>query len=318
MIAKKRLNATEARFVVEQWAEGSLTAAEVYRMPILRDTNGKQWSLESIGRSGRGTYTLDDRESIRADKAMHAGLGIVLDSAHVSSTLGGYLAGGPAAAADRLDRLIADVSRIVPLELKRVRREELYAKIELTMDLVAEADYKPSEREAIVMLNSMQWQIAHRLGVAKRRRVLLGRSETAYAWTDANSWIAIDRRYLAKCVRTTSGFASLLLTIAHEYAHTGGDPLTHDGGFYERFHTFAHKAAELVDQLARSFAWRISKKLTKADERERAARARVQKVAAEIDAIDGVEPAKPKPARRKQVRNAPPRKAVPTTLPLFL
>lgn len=318
VIAKKRLNATEARFVVEQWAEGSLTATEVYRMPILRDTNGKQWSLESIGRAGLGNYALDDRESIRADKAMQAGLGIVLDSAHVGSVLGGYLAGGHSRAADRLDRLIAYVARIIPLKLKRVRREELYAKIELTHDLVAEADYKPSEREAIVMLNSMQWQIAHRLGVAKRRRVLLGRSETAYAWTDANSWIAIDRGYLARCVRTTSGFASLLLTIAHEYAHTEGDPLTHDASFYERFHTFAHKAAELVDQLARSFAWRISKKLTKADERERAARARVQKVAAEIDRIDGVEPAKPKPARRRQVRKVPPRKAAPATLPLFV
>lgn len=318
VITKKRFNANEARFVIEQWADGSLTAAEVYRMPILRDTNGKPWSLESVRRSGIGTYSLDEKESMRADKAMQAGIAVVLDSVHATSVFGGFLSGGHGGAVDRLDRLIADVSRVFPLELKWARRENLYSTLDVTQDLVADADYRPSERVAVDMLNTMQWMIAHKFGVKKRRRILLGRSDTAYAWTDANSWIAIDRKYLARSVRATSGFAELLLTLAHEYAHTEGDPRTHDGQFYERFHDFAHKAAGLVDDIARSFEKRLDGKRTKADERRRAAQERGVQIAAHIDAIDGVASPEPRPARRKKARAAEQPEVVPKTLPLFV
>jgi hypothetical protein len=64
---------------------------------------------------------------------------------------------------------------------------------------------------------------------------MAGSSDSAVAWTDGSSFIALERSYLATASRSIHGWADLVSTIAHEYAHVDSSR-NHDAEFYERFH----------------------------------------------------------------------------------
>lgn len=74
---------------------------------------------------------------------------------------------------------------------------------------------------------------------ATHRQIVAGKSDTAQAWTDGTSYIAIDRRQLRNIRK--SGAATLILLVAHEYGHTerSAGEHAHDFAFYQRFHDYA-------------------------------------------------------------------------------
>ena len=71
-----------------------------------------------------------------------------------------------------------------------------------------------------------------------RRSVMIGESDTAAAWTDGSSYIAVDRRQLDQIKRGPTGWIRLAALLLHEYTHGEADTGSHvhDRDFYKSVH----------------------------------------------------------------------------------
>lgn len=71
-----------------------------------------------------------------------------------------------------------------------------------------------------------------------KRRLFLGASDVALAWTDGSNDIHIDEKHLKKLKTGMAGMHEVMLTLLHEYSHnTGsGGSHNHDVTFYKMYH----------------------------------------------------------------------------------
>lgn len=70
------------------------------------------------------------------------------------------------------------------------------------------------------------------------RKLVVGESDKAMAWTDGASFIALDRKLLKLADQGIGGFSQICGVIAHEYCHYDSDLDSHyhDEEFFESFH----------------------------------------------------------------------------------
>jgi len=128
----------------------------------------------------------------------------------------------------------------------------LWGRTEYDNELVPACDYTATERVWVRVLASMaaavhQYVTRDDMGARRKgpRRIVIGRSQSACAWTDGEAYVAFDREYLRTTDMTVRGIARVASTLCHEYAHEaqsviGGDTCHHGTDFYVR-------QAELVD-----------------------------------------------------------------------
>lgn len=86
------------------------------------------------------------------------------------------------------------------------------------------------------------------------RKILVGESSSANAWTDGSTMIAIDRKFLARLTLSFGSFVDIGTLLCHEYCHEAPDTGTHLHGqeFYESFHeTVRRRMPEFVDRCMR-------------------------------------------------------------------
>jgi hypothetical protein len=71
-----------------------------------------------------------------------------------------------------------------------------------------------------------------------RRRLVVGTSTGANGWTDGQTYIALDRGFLANLKFDVQGFVELGRLLLHELCHHEPDTASHVHGaeFYEAFH----------------------------------------------------------------------------------
>lgn len=84
----------------------------------------------------------------------------------------------------------------------------------------------------------------------KRRKVCLGLSDVADAWTDGETYIALGRNFLRRLSFDASGFVELGRMMLHELCHGDPDTGTHTHGaeFYQEFHDQAYLIAHFTDR----------------------------------------------------------------------
>ena len=95
--------------------------------------------------------------------------------------------------------------------------------------IIPHKKYTKYERRIIAVLQGM--------GCWDSRQIVLGLSDTASGWTDAVSYIAIDREWLRRTKPTYGrAIATLMMLMAHEMAHDTDSRGTHVHGpeFYEK------------------------------------------------------------------------------------
>lgn len=85
------------------------------------------------------------------------------------------------------------------------------------------------------------------------RRLFLGRSDVAMAWTDGRKDIHIDEKLLKKLKTGLAGIHEVLLTILHEYCHNSGSggSHNHDVTFYKMYHDLSIHNQGKIQQAAR-------------------------------------------------------------------
>jgi len=101
------------------------------------------------------------------------------------------------------------------------------------------------ERAALTALTgAANWKLSMNLfreiGLQERQNRILhaGSSESADAWTDGKTMIAINRPLLKLADRGVTGFIDLMNLLAHEYTHDESDVASHehDHDFYQSYH----------------------------------------------------------------------------------
>lgn len=82
-----------------------------------------------------------------------------------------------------------------------------------------------------------------------RRRLVVGVSTGANGWTDGKTYVALDRRFLARLKFDVQGFLELGRLLLHELCHDDSDTGSHVHGaeFYQAFHDKAENLGGFVN-----------------------------------------------------------------------
>ncbi|WP_028492651.1 ATP-binding protein [Thioalkalivibrio sp. ALE19] len=89
------------------------------------------------------------------------------------------------------------------------------------------------------------------------RRIYFGVSETAEAWTDGETYIAIDREVVKELRRGYTGVVRVLNLLVHEYCHDSADLTghSHSPEFFELYHevTLSPSYGRMVQDLLKAY-----------------------------------------------------------------
>jgi hypothetical protein len=170
----------------------------------------------------------------------------------------------------------------VPIVNFDMLAEELDSK----MEQLSDKDLSPAETLWINLIRDCA------SAFPETRRYVVGQSESADGWTDAMTYVAINRPFLKRLQFSPAGFGELAALLLHELCHQEDDSRDHehDQEFYEMFHDRSAKGepARFVGHCITNLpkiADRLDRRLTRhqlrtADKVEEGARAVTKALAA--------------------------------------
>lgn len=142
-------------------------------------------------------------------------------------------------------------------------------------DYVNHSELDAAEKIAVSTIHSLSSNIVENLyadmdyqSVYKlQRRLKIGLSDVAEAWTDGRSYIALNRALLKEANKGFAGFMRISLIMLHEHCHKNDDmgDHAHDFEFYNDFHDFAisPQIGQLAANAARAYAQALNNKQIK-------------------------------------------------------
>lgn len=260
-LRKPRLDDAGRQNLIDQLIAREVRISEIDKLKLIRNSNGSYLTLKQIlGRSDKPVAfaPLGHRG---ADRAMASGVVTVIDEA----VLADFGVASPQEWATLMERLIQhdpkcwfQPPRIMPLE-------DIESNFDGFFNIIPEKDWKPVETIWMRALELADrdvcgWDAGIGYGhyvpdghITPRRKFVLGDSDLADAWTDGETYIAINRGFLAglknrdfrDCVR-------LAQLVMHEYCHresSAGDTHLHDATFYQNYHDMHETVANLANKL---------------------------------------------------------------------
>lgn len=116
--------------------------------------------------------------------------------------------------------------------------QSLQATINEQYDLLAEADLSVIEKVWLDVARCGFRTLSCNDYEDGSRKVAVGESEVADAWTDGLTYVALSRRFLRSMSMTAAGVTRVAMTLLHVACHDAPDTGEHEHGpeFYERFH----------------------------------------------------------------------------------
>jgi hypothetical protein len=117
-----------------------------------------------------------------------------------------------------------------------------------THSLVPNSEWTPKETAVVNAIQAEAWRICNSLTGSYdpngSRRIVIGLSGTAQGWTDGETYVAIERKWLAR--HLDLGIENCIQVgalVLHEFCHDEADAASHvhSPEFYEKFH---HAAIE--------------------------------------------------------------------------
>lgn len=280
-ISERKRSLTEG----ERWrlctlfSTGQMKPREAVEAPIFRDACGRYHSLARIAQRGAafarkltGTSTGD----LRGDKLMQFNMAFVLDLDYFEARF------RATTARDIVDKLFRpaikkfeEAGYDLYWNYEIVDFAEISRNIDESYQLVPEKQWTELEKAMLGAVGSAQPTMAQAFDVNPGyRRILLGTSGSASAWTDGKSYIAFDRKFLKELVPGIEGFTELGLVLLHELCHDVASTGTHLHGpeFYEMYHHVSHDSVpEFVAKITGYYSTRIKtagKRMTRRQLRE--------------------------------------------------
>lgn len=247
------LDDAQREMFASQLAAGELTIEELSDARIVTDVTGSHHPVTALTRlknNYSGQISIAPRGDRVAEMAHTRKLAFVVSSECAAR----FRCDTPKEFAAMIERVFA-ANGVRHQPFKAVERAAFDEVISSSHEPVKDGELSKAERLALKALRdanrvlyqqaswydaSYDWDKFQR-GRDGIRKVSVGVSDTALAWTDGVSNIWFDRRQLRKIKEGYDGMIQLAGILLHEYLHNGPDTGTHEHGveFYERFHDIA-------------------------------------------------------------------------------
>lgn len=280
---KFKLSEGERANVIARIVAGDMQPREAYKMQLFVDTTGKAWSAQSIKKRQFPQFSASFAGDPVADKLTASGQCLVFDSEVLA-----LFECGPEEVFTRYDFFgyYGEPPRAVGYA---------EAKAGLTGEVMAVAPHlwTPREREWLAVLEKMGYYLAP--SYKERRKLRIGTSDTAEAWTDGRSHVTFAREFLSRFRLTKYDAANapdlfkVALRLAGMYCHRGDSQKGHTDDYYRDFYDKAEQVAEAVKFVSSMLAPAAYKKLQERMKREVAAVRKAAGVAAEQESDVDVE-----------------------------
>ena len=311
-LKKTRLTEAERQNQAEQALAGEYGREELGDLKLITDVAGRHHRFDVLlgvadrhSQRNGNQIVIAKRGDQLAETAQKRGLCLAIaeetlerfdvsDGAELLACVGGLL--------DRAATHGRDFNTQRLKKIPVVTREELGKSISDDHAVLKDSELKPAEKrilEAIRYANTYVTSAVRAsplIEASGQRKIVLGVSETALAWTDGRSFIAFDRRYAQLVTRGYTGCFQLALTMLHEYLHDSADTgsHTHDFTFYEAFHEIAgDHEKDWIGRAATSMAKRFAHILEREDRKPTSAMLRqadvqqvVERTAPRVDLAD--------------------------------
>lgn len=263
---KVKLNDAERGMLVREFLAGELDFEEAASLRAITDVNGRTWPIDKllqIGHKFGGYLVVAARGDQMVETAQSRGVAFSIDE--------GTLERFGAADGDAFIARIKDAcllisskhdwrkytvaeTRILQLaalakdDITVVDRKFISSFVDSDHIALADGDLNVDQKSMLHAIEAALRELIQRLNRAgyedrrfEYRQVFLGKSETAYAWTDGTNSIWVDVEHARLLRRGYSGAYQVALTLLHEMLHSGPDTGTHqhDFSFYEDFHNLS-------------------------------------------------------------------------------
>jgi len=275
--AKKKTKLTDAErdMLVHDFLAGEAEIEDAANIRGLTDVNGRTWQIKKLAQipaKFAGRLVAAARGDQLAETAQLRGLAFCIDEATLErfgvSDLDSFMKRVAAAC----DAISARSSAYSAARMNLVRlaealrgditpstREDLSAFIDDDLIALTSADLNADEKLLLDSLTASMQAMTSALNSAgyedlafAPRRIHLGRSQTALAWTDGTANIWVDAEHARLLRRGYPGAYQIAQTLLHEMLHTGPDTGTHehDHAFYQAFHDLCGSSADPVGRTA--------------------------------------------------------------------
>lgn len=248
-IKKPALDDDERQRIVDQVLCGELAWDKVSRLKLFMDVTGRNRSVGELKAPRWPAVTVARLGDRVGDKLMQSELAFVL-------------------ADETLVRF--DVESVEALSKLLLKWGAIYSKLTVkSFTELAKAfktdhrvlDAKKLTRHETALLSTIEY-VQHCLltyghkGYEGQRKIVLGDSDTADAWTDGSGYIAISRRFLHNVGTGADGWVRIGQLLVHEYAHNDPDSDTHihSPAFYQDYHDHSHRVGRFVESALGRYA----------------------------------------------------------------
>jgi hypothetical protein len=258
-LRKPTLNDAERQRLADQLVRGEIDTRDAADLRLFTDVTGRHWSLTQFCRlHGRynGVYTSAPKNDRRGDAVHQQRIAFVI----ADETLARFgCEGNP----EQMMGLIAAWNGIAN-DWRHKPFEEVAAGISADFRLLRDGEVSQHDRCALACVErigrSLSYALCPDYRSRRRRAMVLGKSGCAEGWTDGDSFIALEVRYVRRHRDCIEGWVKIALLMLHEFCHDESDMKGHghDAEFYQKFHDHADKAVEAGVNAFRSYVKRLS------------------------------------------------------------
>lgn len=157
---------------------------------------------------------------------------------------------------ENLQRLLNDrstLARVDFAQLPVVPIEELVAGMSDSNEPLSDNQLRDREKVWLQLIRAASQRSFHSRNKFESRRYMIGKSDSNDGWTDAKTYVALNRDFLKEQDYTVQGFGAVGHVVLHELCHIDPDidSHEHDQEFFQRYHDNSPLLATFIDQCLR-------------------------------------------------------------------
>ena len=272
---KPTMNNDERQRIADMMRTGESQDRDLLKKKVFTDVLGRQWSLAQLHNNHRNypCYTSAHQGDRRGDRLHQQRLAFVF----ANVTLERFGCTGARA----LMKLIRDMSApfyTYPIlqNWKFKEFHEIAAELSTRMDLVPEKEYTADEQLVYETCEYASGVICGHVNNVtsnnmQNRKIRIGIADAVEGWTDGETYIAIERKYIKRLsLGSISAWVKLGELLLHEYCHDAPDTDTHTHTmeFFQMYHDATHQGcvalfAEDALRYVPTAMDRVGRKMTK-------------------------------------------------------
>lgn len=279
-VKKTKLTDAERDLMARDFITGSLPSTSTLELRILTDVQGRAWPLSKLLRvptDFKGNIFVAGRGDKLGESAQLRGLAFTIDEGTLerfgANDVASFLK-RLAEGADLMSQRTGGHGSYMFRHLADVARKQMKICTRADLLMVLNEGYTPLAPKELTAdlkilqstLQGVSWTLTQAMNEVgyedlkfTHRRIVLGRSEMAFAWTNGTDTIWIDVEHARELRKGYAGAYKVALTLLHEMLHTGPNTGTHqhDMAFFQAFHDFSGARQDPVGRTAEKLVSRL-------------------------------------------------------------